>query len=156
MERQTYIIRTIIYTASIILIGLSLTVTIPLIAITSRNNGGPWGFGLIGLPILIPLAFYLFFGFVGLIRHEQHQRKWFIIALVVTFLSGVVMLIILPVYPIALVFVPLVLSGLGMINRSGYWYYLIIMLLLGIAANVVLLKWEIDFDRSLPIIQLFS
>jgi hypothetical protein len=156
MEIQLRAVRTIIHIAAVALILLSFIVSIPLTIITYQDNGGLWAFGIIGLPILIPLSFYLLFGVAGLIRHEHSQRRWFVVALVTTFLAGVATLIILPVYPIALALVPLILSVLGMVSRSRYKYYLIIMLCLGIVANIMLLKWEIDFDRQLPVIQLFS
>lgn len=156
MKIPIHAVRTVITIAAVILITLSLVVSIPLTVITYQNNGGPWGFGLIGLPILLPLSFYILFGVVGMLRHEHSQRKWFVVALGVTFFVGIVSFIILPVYPMALVSVPLILSAFGMLSRWRYKYYLIIMLCLGIVANVVLLKWEIDFNRQLPVIQLFS
>lgn len=156
MDKQLHIIRTATRATSIILIALSLVVAIPLSIMTYQDNGGPWGFGIIGLPILIPLSFYILFGFVGLIRREDYQRKWFVITLGITFLIGMVMLVILPVYPVAIVLVPLVLSAFGMLSHARFKYYLIFMLVLGIAANIMLLKWEVDFNRNLPIIQLFS
>lgn len=156
MEGRVNIIDFVTRIAGVILIALSLIVSIPLTIMTYRDNGGPWGFGILGLPILVPLSLYFIFGITGLVRRDDYQRKLFMLTVGLTFLVGIVSLIILPVYPILFVLIPSVLSVLGMLSRTRYKYYLIVMIGLGMTANIVLLKWEIDFHRSLPIIQLFS
>lgn len=139
-----------------IVIVLSLAVSIPLTIKIYLDGGGPWGFGIIGFPILIPLSFYILFGLTGLIRADAYQRRAFIVAHSVTFVVGAITLFIFPVYPALLVSIPLLLAVAGLISHSRFKYYLLLMLLLAVVANGLLLKWELDFHRSIPIIQLFE
>lgn len=142
--------------AGIIVIILSLTVSIPLVIKIYLEGGGPWGFGIIGLPILIPLSFYILFGITGVIRSDLFQRKVFIITHFITFGIGAIVLFLFPVYPTLLVSIPLLLAIAGLISHSKYKYYLLLMMILAVLANGLLLKWELDFHRSIPIIQLFE
>lgn len=153
MEDSLKIINTI---AGILVILLSLAVSIPLTIKIYIDGGGPWGFGIIGFPILIPLSFYALFGCVGLIRAEALQRRAFIATHFVTFAVGAITLFIFPVYPALLVSIPLALSVIGLFIYSKYKYYLMVMLVLAIVANTVLLKWELNFHRSVPVVQLFE
>jgi hypothetical protein len=43
--------------AGILAVILSLTICIPLTIKTYLEGGGPWGFDMVSLPILIPLSF---------------------------------------------------------------------------------------------------
>jgi hypothetical protein len=153
MDRNIKLLNSI---GGILVILLSFAVSIPLTIKVYLDGGGLWGFGIIGFPILIPLSFYILFGLVGLIRSDAWQRKAFITAQVVTFGIGAIVLFIFPVYPIILVSIPLLLAVLGLISYSRYKYYLMLMLFLAIVSNGLLLKWELDFHRSIPIIQLFE
>jgi hypothetical protein len=153
MNRNIKLINRVVGSTVIV---LSLTVSIPLTIKVFLDRGGPWGFGIIGFPILIPLSFYILFGMVGLIRTDELQRKAFIATHFVTFGIGAVVLFIFPVYPTLFVFIPLILAVLGLISHSRYKYFLMFMLLLATIANGVLLKWEFDFHRPVPIIQLFQ
>lgn len=153
MERSINLINMI---AGILVILLSATVSIPLAIKVYLDGGGPWGFGIVGFPILIPLSFYILFGLVGLIRADAYQRKAFIAMHFITFGIGAIVLFIFPVYPTILVSIPLLLAVMGVMSHSKYKYYLLLMLLLAIVANSLLLKWELEFHRSIPIIQLFE
>lgn len=153
MEQNIKLINAV---AGALLILLSLAVSIPLTIKVYIDGGGPWGFGIIGFPILVPLSFYILFGCVGLIRTEMWQRKIFIATHFVTFAVGVITLFIFPVYPALLVSIPLLLAVIGLVSHSKYKYYLLVMLILAIVANTVLLKWELDFHRSVPVVQLFE
>lgn len=140
----------------LVVIVLSLAVSIPLTIKIFLDGGGPWGFGIVGFPILIPLSFYILFGFTGLIRSEVYQRRAFIITHFVTFAIGATVLFIFSVYPTLLVSIPLLLAVVGLMSHSKYKYYLLLMRLLTILANGLLLKWELDFHRSVPVFQLFQ
>lgn len=142
--------------AGIVVIILSLTVSIPLCIKIYLDGGGPWGFGIIGFPILIPLSFYILFGMTGLIQSDLFQRKAFIITHFITFGIGTIVLFVFPVYPALLVSIPLLLAVVGLISHSKYKYYLLLMMVLAVLATGLLLKWELDFHRSIPIIQLFE
>lgn len=146
----------IIRILSVILILLSVTVAIPLTIKTCLDNGGPWGFGMIGLPILIPLSLYILFGFTGIIRTPALQRQLFIISHVVTFCAGLTILIIFPFYPSWLVLFPVILAVAGILSRERYRIFLIVMITFGVVVNTMLLKWELDFHRPVPIVQLFQ
>ncbi|MFZ6012159.1 MAG: hypothetical protein ACOYXT_17590 [Bacteroidota bacterium] len=139
-----------------VVILLSLAVAIPLTIKVYLDKGGPWGFGIIGFPILIPLSFCILFGLVGLIRSDAWQRKAFMAAHLITFVIGAIVLFIFPVYPALLVSIPLFLALIGLLSRSKFRYCLSLMLFLTMMSNVLLLKWELDFHRSIPIIQLFA
>jgi hypothetical protein len=93
MEQNIKLINAV---AGALLILLSLAVSIPLTIKVYIDGGGPWGFGIIGFPILVPLSFYILFGCVGLIRTEMWQRKIFIATHFVTVAVGVITLFIFP------------------------------------------------------------
>ncbi|MGC1243980.1 MAG: hypothetical protein WA874_20485 [Chryseosolibacter sp.] len=139
-----------------ILIILSLTVSVPLVIHTWQNKGGPWGFGIIGLPVLIPLAAYILFGVAGMIRNEASRRKVFVSAHVVTLITGLITLAIFPVYPVAFAVIPVLLATAGIINKKHFRIFLLMMIVLAIAANILLLKWELEFGRTIPVLQLFQ
>lgn len=141
---------------SIILIVLSIAVSIPLTIVTWRAGGGPWGFGIVGLPVLIPLSAYLLFGIAGLAKQEVVQREWFIGAHIITLVAGIAGLFLFPVYPTFVAAIPLLLAALGIIDKKHFKGFLLLMISLAIVANIVLLKWEVDFDRTLPLLQLFE
>lgn len=149
-------IQTLNKAAGLLLILLSISVTISLTIKTFVTGGGTWGFGIVGIPILLPLSAYLLFGIAGWINNESLQRKIFITAHLVTLSIGLISLIIFPVYPKAFVLIPLSLAILSMVSKNRFKYFLLLMILLAIVANILLLKWEIDFDRTLPIFQLFE
>jgi hypothetical protein len=121
-----------------------------------ETAGGSWGFGIFGLGILLPLSAYVMFGFAAIVNKEADQRRIFIAAHVVTLIMGSVTLLIFPVYPKFIVIVPVTLAILGIANKRNFKYYLLTMIILALLANVLLLIWEIDFDRSLPLFQLFE
>jgi hypothetical protein len=153
MENKIKLVNSV---AGIVVIILSLAVSIPLTIKIYLDEGGPWGFGIIGFPILIPLSFYILFGITGLIRSDIYQRRAFIITHFITFGIGAIVLFIFPVYPTLIVAIPLLLAVIGLISQSQYKYWLFLMMILAVAANGLMLKWEFDFHRSLPIIQLFQ
>jgi hypothetical protein len=153
---ESHNVGVVIRILSLILILLSVTVVIPLTIKTFLDKGGPWGFGIIGLPILVPLSLYILFGFAGMMRTPALQRDIFITSHVVTFFAGVIILILLPVYPAWLVLFPIILAVAGILSRERYRVFLMVMIILGILINFLLLKWEVEFHRSLPILQLFQ
>jgi hypothetical protein len=139
-----------------LLIVLSLAVSIPLTLKVYLDGGGTWGFGVIGFPVLIPLSFYILYGVTALIRPDNRQRKAFIACHFISFAASAVSMFMFPVYPTLLVSVPLLLAVFGLMSIGRYKYYLLSMQLFAIIANVVLLKWEFDFHRSLPVIELIA
>lgn len=150
------IIEPVNWVTGIILIMFSCIVTIPLTIKTFFDGGGIWGFGVIGVPILLPLSAYILFGIAGVVKDEVIQNKVFVAAHAVTLTIGIVSLLVFPLYPIPFILIPVTLAALGIVNKTYYKYYLVIMILLAVVANILLLKWEMDFGRSLPIIQLFQ
>src|SRR5690349_3459464 len=96
--------------AGVIVILLSLAVSVPLTIMVCVKGGGPWGFDILGLQILIPLSCYILFGIVGLIQVEARQRKAFAAAHLITFGIGVIVLLIFPARPALLVPVPVLLA----------------------------------------------
>jgi hypothetical protein len=135
-------------------IGVSLAISIPLSIKVQLEGGGTWGFGIIGLPILLSLSAYILFGLTALIKSDRHQRTAFIITHFVSFGTSAIVMFLFPVYPTLLVSIPLVLAVFGLIMYTRYKYYLLAMLLFTLVENIVLLKWELDFHRTVPIIQL--
>lgn len=138
-----------------VLIVLLIAVSIPLTLKIIREAGGPWGFGIVGLHILIPLNFYFIFAAAAFLKNSASKRSLFIIAHVVTVGLGLVTLFIFPVLPRLFLIIPVVLAVVGIADRKRLNLYLFLMIGLGIVANIVLLKWELDFGRTIPIIGLF-
>lgn len=141
---------------SIVLLVLSIAVSVPLTVVTWRSGGGPWGFGIVGLPVLIPLSAYLLFGIAGLAKQEVVQREWFIGAHLITLIAGIAGLFMFPVYPVFVAVIPVLLATVGIIDKRHFKALLLLMISLAIVANIVLLKWEVDFHRALPLLQLFE
>lgn len=141
--------------AGAVLIALTVLVVLPLTIKILTEGGGMWGFNVIGLPELLPLCAYLLFGIAGMLPSRDHQRNIFIAAHCLTIIVGVTSLFFIPVYPFKLALIPLMLAVVGIFSRSKFKYFLVLMILLGILANGLLLKWELDFHRSLPIVELF-
>jgi hypothetical protein len=142
--------------AGVCLILLSILITLPLTIKTIVTNGGTWGFGMIGLAILLPLNTYVLFGIAGLINDLHRQQILFILSHVLSIIIGLAALFIFPLYPMIIVAVPIALSMVSFLDSKHFGYYLFLMITLAILANAILLKWEIDFGRSIPLLQLFQ
>lgn len=140
----------------VLLILLSVLVSIPLSIKVAIEGGGPWGFEVVSLAVLVPLNAYIFFGLAGLISEKNKQRRIFIIAHAITIGCGLISLFIFPVYPTWVPLIPIGLAIAGIISYKNYNYFLLIMILLGLDANVMLLTWEVDFGRAAPLFQLFQ
>jgi hypothetical protein len=153
MEHRIEIVNRIV---GALLIVLSLVVVIPLTIKVYLDSGGTWGFGVIGFPVLIPLSFYIFYGVTALIRPDNRQRSAFVVSHFVSFTVSAVSMFMFPVYPTLLVSVPLLLAVFGLMSIGRYRYYLLLMQLFAIISNILLMKWEFDFHRSVPIIELFA
>lgn len=139
-----------------LLIVLTTLVAIPLVIKTLQAGEGTWGFAIVGMPILLPLCAYFLFGITGCIVNQETRKTWFIISHGITLVIGLATIIVFPVYPILLVVIPVLLAFFGIRSRDNFDYYLLVMILLATFANLLLLKWEIDFDRTIPLFQLFS
>ncbi len=137
------------------LIVFTFSVSIPLSIRSYLQHGGPWGFGIIGLHILLPLCTYILFAVAALLRNEEYQWKMFIAAHLVSLYVGLIGFLIFPILPKSVLLIPAILAVVGIFSRKLLPVYLCVMLSLGVAANIVLLKWELDFGRRLPIIELF-
>jgi hypothetical protein len=138
------------------LILLSILVAIPLTIKTVITNGGTWGFGIIGLAILLPLDAYVIFGVAGLLNSQDKQQLLFRIGHLLSVSIGVVGLIIFPLFPFAVAIVPVVLSMFSFLDKKHFRFFLLLMIVLALAANGLLLKWELDFGRAIPFLQLFQ
>jgi hypothetical protein len=138
-----------------LLIILTVTVSIPLTIITIVTDGGSWGFGIIGLAILFPLDVLGLFGITALLRLDQ-QRKAFVASHIISVLVGVFGMLSFPIYPAAIVAIPLAMAAMGIASRRRTSHYLFVMIVLAVLSNLILLKWEIDFHRNLPLLQLFT
>jgi hypothetical protein len=148
-------LRLVIQLCGLALILLTILVSLPLTIITIETNGGPWGFGIIGLGLLLPLNILVAFGFTALIRRVDRLRKAFLASHALSLLMGISSMISFPIYPTFIVIIPILLALFGFFRRRATSFQLLVMLLLAITANLILLKWELDFDRSAPITQLF-
>lgn len=142
--------------AAALLIFLSIAVSIPLLLKTIVTHGGPWGFGMAGLGILIPLSGYIAFSIAPFQRSDIAQRNMFFFAQSLTFTAGTICLFFLPFYPLIILLIPLLLLIISIVDRKRYRIYLLICMVLAIAANLLFLVWEFDFDRTVPILQLFQ
>ncbi|NOS57093.1 MAG: hypothetical protein HOP37_12675 [Cyclobacteriaceae bacterium] len=142
--------------AGAVLILLSILVTIPLTIKTISTNGGTWGFGIIGLAILLPLDAYVIFGVAGLLNSQDKQQLLFRIGHLFSVSIGVIGLIIFPLFPFAVAIVPVVLSMFSFLDKKHFRFYLLLMIVLALTANGLLLKWELDFGRAIPFFQLFQ
>jgi hypothetical protein len=138
-----------------LLILLTMIVSIPLSIRTYRDNGGPWGFGIIGLHLLLPLNAYILFAVTALFREGQYQRMMFIGAHAVSLLVGSIAFIVFPILPAWLLLVPALVAMLSIFDRKHFTVYLMVLLILAVVANLILLKWEFDFSRTIPILEIF-
>jgi uncharacterized BrkB/YihY/UPF0761 family membrane protein len=73
---------------SFIAVFLSISVAIPLTIKVIIEGGGPWGFEVVSLAILIPLSCYLLFGIAGILRDADRQKKVFIAGPVKNYLKS--------------------------------------------------------------------
>jgi len=142
--------------AGALLILFSILVAIPLTIKTIVTNGGTWGFGIIGLAILLPLDVYVIFGVAGLLNSQDKQQLLFRIGHLLSVGIGVIGLIIFPLFPFAVAIVPVVLSLFSFLDKKHFRFYLLLMIVLALIANGLLLKWELDFGRAIPFLQLFQ
>lgn len=135
------------------LIGLSLLVSLPLTLKTIREGGGPWGFEIIGLAVLLPLNGYLIFGVAAIANRTETQRLLFLVGHIFTLICGIAGHLIFPVYPNWITLAPVLLALAGIVSRNNFRLFLVGMIVLASAANVMLLVWEIEFGRTLPLLQ---
>jgi hypothetical protein len=133
---------------------LLVLVAIPLTIITITTNGGTLGFGIMGLPILLPLCTYLFTTVVPFVKGRKQQRILFITSQIITLVTGLASFFIFPIFPILILAIPVVLGIVDILDKSRQQYYLLLMLVLPSIANVILLIWEFDFGRTFPLFQL--
>ena len=141
----------------IVLILLTLSVGIPLTIQFVISLWGNSGFGIIGPPILLPVnACALFAVITFLERDEDRVRTLFVRSHLITIAAAILGYIVFPKIPIVLIVIPIVLAALGIMDKKDLKYHILTMILLAIIANVILLKWEFDFDRTLPLIELFK
>lgn len=140
---------------AVVLILLTIVVSLPL-TIRTLQVGGTWGFDIIGLHILLPLNASAAFSIPGLLRGGNSLWRTFWASHLLVLTTGVIASLVFPVLPFYVYIFPIALSAVSLLNKRLFPTFLIIVLLLGIIANVVLLKWEFDFDRTLPLLQLFQ
>jgi hypothetical protein len=135
---------------------LSIAVAIPLTIKVVAEGGGPWGFEIVSLAILVPLSCYLLFGIAGILKDTDGQKKIFILGHALTITTGIGGYFIFPVYPFWVAVVPIGLAVAGIFSHKKFAWFLLGMIVLAIFFNIVLLKWELDFGRTLPLLQLFQ
>jgi len=141
---------------AVMLVVLTLSVSVPLTISIYQRGGGPWGFGVIGLHVLLPLSAYILFSIAAFIGDPRAGRSMFIVAHIITLCVGLTGFYLFPLLPKTMLLAPLALAVAGIVSRKRFQTLLFIMLLLGIIANIVLLKWEFEFGRTFPIIEIFQ
>jgi hypothetical protein len=141
-------------TLGLLLILATIAVSIPLLLKTWWTDGGTWGFGMVGVPILLPLSLYIFFGAAAF--GGERQKQLTMLAHILSISAGLTTMLIFPLYPKGVIILPVVLAVLTMLSTNGVKYYLIAMIILGLAANILLLIWELDYGRAVPVLQLFQ
>ena len=140
----------------IVLILLTVAVGIPLTIQFIVSLFGNSGFGIIGPPILFPLNASVLFALITFVTEEEDRlRVLFVRSHLVTVAGALVGYAIYPKIPIVLIIIPIVLAALGTFDKKDLKYPILTMILLAIIANVILLKWEFDFDRTVPVVELF-
>ena len=142
---------------SIVLILLTLSIGIPLTIQFIITLFGKSGFGIIGPPILFPLNTSVMFAVITFLESDEDRlRTLFVKSHLITIAAALLGYIVYPKIPIVLIVIPFVLAALGALDKKDLKYHILVMMLLAIISNVILLKWEFDFDRTLPIIELFK
>jgi hypothetical protein len=139
-----------------IVIFLSVTVSLPLIMLTIRTQGWTWGFGMAGIPVLLPLSGYLIFGIVPFLRNDDRRITLFLLGHIVVLAFGLGSVLLFHLYPTYLIFPPLILSVLSILDRRRWKFYIVVCMIFCIVLNVLFLKWEFDFGRTLPLMRLFQ
>lgn len=140
----------------VLLVVLSVAVSIPLTLRTWMEQGGPWGFGIVSLPVLLPLSFLILFGIAALPAQWVRRREYFIGAHLVSLVVGITSFLMFPVYPALLMVIPVALASIGIVSKRYLRFFLLLMIVLPIIANLLLFKWEVDFGRTLPLLQFFE
>lgn len=98
-------LRRINITLGIIQIVICGLTVLPMTIQTIVSKGGGFGFGLLFLPILIPLSCSMLFGLIGLLDYKENYKlvKLLItVAHLVTAFSGIVSFLFMPIFPIIL------------------------------------------------------
>lgn len=141
---------------AVILLVLVMMVSLPLTIRTYDTGGGPWGFGMIGLHVLLPLNAYLLFAIAAIVAGDKTRWHLFIAAHVISLMIGLVTFYVFPILPKMFLLIPALLATIGILNRRHLHAYLCVMIVLAIIANTLLLKWELDFNRTIPLIELLK
>ncbi len=141
----------------IVLVLLTLSVGIPLTIQFIISFFGTSGFGIIGPPILFPLNASVLFAVITFLEADgERLRTLFVRSHLITIAAALIGYVVYPKIPIVLIIIPFVLAALGTLDKKDLKYHILVMMLLAIISNMILLKWEFDFDRTLPLIQLFK
>lgn len=117
-----------------IFVGLTQTIlsTLAVIPITVgviKSGGGGFGFGLMFLPILVPLAFSALFGVFGLVDYQTYYsktRKFLIGTHILTAIAGVMAFMIMPLFPFLILSIPLAVSLIKSMTKENIGQQLLI------------------------------
>ena len=132
--------------SGVMAILLSITVAIPLTIKVMNEGGGPWGFEIISLAVLVPLSCYLFFGVAGMMNDDNRQRQLFVFTNLLTVGVGLVGYFVFPLYPLYTTLVPIGLAVGGVFSGKQFKWFLLVMIFITIYVNAALLKWELDLS----------
>jgi hypothetical protein len=103
----------------IILCGLTIA---PLTIKTIVSKGGGFGFGLIFLPILIPLSCSILFGLIGLLNYLENYRGVKLLLAGTHFLTavaGIGSFLLIPLFPFVVITIPLAIwLGIAMTREN--------------------------------------
>ena len=94
----------------LLLILISISVIVPLTVQVIKSGGGPFGFGALLLPAILPLSICTVFGLFGMIDYEKNFRRiknLFIIGHVLTAIIGIGIFLIIPIYPFLFIAIPI-------------------------------------------------
>ena len=89
---------------------ICLLIIVPLTVSVVRTGGGPFGFGALLLPAIVPLSFSALFGLFGILDYEKNfsnTRKLMAVVHVITAIAGVATFVFMPVFPFAFVAIPI-------------------------------------------------
>jgi hypothetical protein len=110
-----------------ITVGLTQTIlcTLTIIPMTFsiiKSGGGPFSWGLMVLPIVIPLSFSALFGLFGFFYFYQNYeitKRWLRRTHILTGIAGTLSFVIMPIFPALIVSIPLAIWLLETMTKEN-------------------------------------
>jgi hypothetical protein len=101
---------------------ICLLVIVPFTVSVMRTGGGPFGFGALLLPAVLPLSFAGLFGIYGILDYESNfsrTKRLLVLTHVITAVAGVASFLFIPVFPFAFAAIPIAVMLLAGMSKEN-------------------------------------